>query len=138
MPPVRKARPEIEIGGRNKAEKDKAADELAHSSYPSGHASFGILCAILLADMVPEKREALVARGRDYAHSRLVVGAHFPTDVEAGRIAGTVAAALLWQNANFRRDLAEARTTLRTALGLSPQPPDLEPHAMDGAQGYRE
>jgi acid phosphatase (class A) len=111
-------------------DSDKAADALAHSSYPSGHATFGTVCAILLADMVPEKREALFARGRDYAHSRLIVGAHFPTDLEAGRIAGTVAAALLLQNASFRRDLAEARTTLRAALGLTAEVPDLAP---DGA-----
>jgi acid phosphatase (class A) len=111
-------------------DSDKAADALAHSSYPSGHATFGTVCAILLADMVPEKREALFARGRDYAHSRLIVGAHFPTDLEAGHIAGTVAAALLLQNASFRRDLAEARITLRAALGLTVEVPDLAP---DGA-----
>ena len=128
-----KAIPGMDTGGHNKAEKDKAARDLAHSSYPSGHATFGTVCAILLADMVPEKREALFARGLDFAHSRMVLGAHFPTDLEAGRITGTVAAALLLQNAKFRRDLAQARLNLRAALGLSPEAPELEPEPL-----YRE
>src|ERR1700692_4139115 len=85
---------------------DKAADEIAHSSYPSGHATFGTICAILLAEMVPEKRTALFARNRDYDHSRMVVGAHFPTDLEAGRIVGRLAAQLLLQDPRVRRHRA--------------------------------
>ncbi len=98
--------------------RELAAQALARVSYPSGHSAFGTVCAILLADMVPEKRSELFARGRDYGHSRLVVGAHFPTDVEAGRTVGTVAVALMMQNAAFRHDYAEARAQLRSALGL--------------------
>jgi acid phosphatase (class A) len=98
----------------------KAADEIAHSSYPSGHATFGTICAILLAEMVPEKRAALFARNRDYDHSRMVVGAHFPTDLEAGRIAGTLGAQLLLQDPAVRRGLQQARSGLRASLGLPP------------------
>jgi acid phosphatase (class A) len=97
-----------------------AADEIAHSSYPSGHATFGTICAILLAEMVPEKRAALFARNRDYDHSRMVVGAHFPSDLEAGRIAGTLGAQLLLQDPALRRELEQARSSLRASLGLPP------------------
>lgn len=92
--------------------------DLAHSSYPSGHSAFGTVCAILLADMVPEKEAALYARGLDFAHSRMVLGAHFPSDLEGGRLTGTVGAELLMQNASFQRDFAMARKSLRAALGL--------------------
>ncbi len=127
MSPDWKAVPQMDSGGHTMAATEKAANELAQSSYPSGHATFGTVCAILLADMVPEQRAALFARGRDYAHSRLVLGAHFPTDLAAGQIAGTLAAQLLLQNAKFRGDLAEARVNLRAALGLPADAPDLEP-----------
>lgn len=100
-----------------------AAQALAQVSYPSGHATFGTVCAILLADMVPEKRRELFARGQDYGHSRLVVGAHFPSDIEAGRIVGTVAVALMKANVQFQHDFAEASTQLRSALGLPATPP---------------
>jgi acid phosphatase (class A) len=94
------------------------AGDAAHSSYPSGHATFGTVCTILLAAMVPEKRAALFARNLDYDHSRMVVGAHFPSDLEAGRIAGTLAAELLLQDRQVQRQLAEARSRLRAELGL--------------------
>jgi acid phosphatase (class A) len=106
----------LDVGG--------AVVDLAHSSYPSGHSTFGTVCAILLANMVPEKRAALFERGLDYAHSRLVVGAHFPTDLEAGRLTGTVAAELLLQNPRFERDFATARATLRADLKLPAEPPE--------------
>lgn len=98
-----------------------------HTSYPSGHTAFGTSCAILLAGMVPEKRAELFQRGRDYGESRRIVGAHYPTDLEAGRIVATVAIAQMQQNAGFRADFERARVQLRTALGLPPDPPALVP-----------
>ncbi len=102
-----------------------AAQALAQVSYPSGHATYGTVCAIVLADMVPEKRRELFARAQDYGHSRLVVGAHFPSDIEAGRIVGTVAVALMKANVQFQHDFAEASAQLRSALGLPAAPPVL-------------
>jgi acid phosphatase (class A) len=112
---------------QRKAEQERADRERAYSSYPSGHSTFGTVCGILLAEMVPEKRAELFARGRDYGASRLVVGAHFPDDVEAGRTAGTLAAGLMMESARFQRDFLEARTVLRAALGLPAELPDVTP-----------
>ena len=97
------------------------------TSYPSGHSAFGMSCAILLAAMVPEQRDALFVRGRDYGLARLIVGAHYPSDVEAGRVAAALAVAAMQQNAAFRRDFETARVELRSALGLPREPPDLTP-----------
>ena len=89
-------------------------------SYPSGHSTFGVMVALILAEMVPEKHDALLARGWEYGRSRVINGVHFPTDVEAGRIAATVMVAIMLKNAQFRADLAEARAELRKQLGLPP------------------
>jgi acid phosphatase (class A) len=121
MSPQSTSIPEVDTGGKPNPDKQKAADELAHSSYPSGHATFGTICVILLADMVPEKRAELFARNRDYEHSRMVLGAHFPSDLEAGRIAGTLAAQRLLQKPAVRRDLKRAQLGLRAELGLPPE-----------------
>jgi acid phosphatase (class A) len=88
-------------------------------SYPSGHATFGTYVAILLAEMVPEKREDLLARGRRYGNNRVINGVHYPTDVEGGRIAATVMVALMMQNPHFRADLADAKAELRAVLALA-------------------
>ena len=89
-------------------------------SYPSGHSTFGAMTAILLANMVPEKRAALFARGWQFGESRVIGGVHFPTDVESGRIEATAMVALMMQNPEFRTDFASARAELRKKLGLSP------------------
>lgn len=111
--------------------KKRAAEleeENKFTSYPSGHAAFGTTCAIVLGQMVPEKQAELFARADEYRRSRLIVGAHFPTDIEAGRILATAAAALMSQNFTYQRDLAAARTELRAALKLPAELPP-PPHA---------
>ena len=89
-------------------------------SYPSGHATFGYTAAILLANMLPEKRVAIFDRAALYAHHRVVMGAHFPSDVEAGRIAGTVIAAELLRDPLWHADFVAAQDELRKSLALKP------------------
>jgi acid phosphatase (class A) len=91
-------------------------------SYPSGHATFGMAAALLLADMVPERRAELLARGIEYGEQRVVGGVHFPSDVAAGRTAGTVIAAFLLASPQYQNESASARAGLRSALGLPPTP----------------
>ena len=98
-------------------------DVSTDGSYPSGHAMFGCMTAVLLGVMVPEQRAALLARGQDYAHNRVVAGVHFPTDMEAGCTSGKIIAAVLLQTPGFQADFAAARNETRRALGLAPEPP---------------
>jgi acid phosphatase (class A) len=87
-------------------------------SYPSGHAMYGCLAAVLLGVIVPERRTELLERGSAYAQNRVVGGVHYPTDVEAGCIAGKVVAAVLLQSPVFLQDFAPARDETRQVLGL--------------------
>jgi acid phosphatase (class A) len=78
------------------------------------------MTAILLANMVPEKREALFARGWEYGRNRVVGGVHYPSDVEAGRIEATVLVSAMMQNPAFKTDFAASRAELRQVIGLTP------------------
>ena len=96
-------------------------DKHAYSfSFPSGHSTFGATYAILLSQMVPEKRAELFGRGWQYGQNRVIGGVHFPTDVEAGRIDATVLVYAMMQNPQFQKDFADAKAELRVALGLAP------------------
>ncbi|PZQ16941.1 MAG: acid phosphatase [Ancylobacter novellus] len=93
-----------------------------NASYPSGHTTFARLNAIVLAAMVPEKSVEIFARADEYANNRIVAGVHYPADVAAGKIAGSLIAALERENPAFRQDFAEAKAELRGALALPEQP----------------
>lgn len=97
------------------------------TAYPSGGVVFTTLTAIVLAKMVPEKRFELSERNHEYAINRVVLGQHFPRDIRAGEISGTVIAHALMQIPQFMRDLEAARAELRSVLGLSPQPVAVTP-----------
>jgi acid phosphatase (class A) len=81
----------------------------------------GQLAAIILLNMVPEKTAELFARGREYGMIRIVAGDHFPTDIDAGRMAGTAMAVAFMQNTAFVKDLSEAKAELRSKLGFRTQ-----------------
>lgn len=88
-------------------------------SYPSGHATRVTLEGIVLASMLPERRDAIFVRMADYARSRVIGGVHYPSDIEAGARAGTAAAAVLFDDPAFKADYGPARRQLRAALGFA-------------------
>lgn len=86
----------------------------ATQSYPSGHASIGWAWALVLAELVPERAEAVLARGRAFGESRAVCGVHYPSDVAAGRDIAAGVVARLHADPAFRADLERARAALAT------------------------
>jgi acid phosphatase (class A) len=88
-------------------------------AYPSGHATFGTIAGIVLANILPEKRDAIFARARDYALSRMIGGVHYRSDLEAGVVSGTAIMAVIMTKPEFQADLKAARAELRAALGMS-------------------
>jgi acid phosphatase (class A) len=92
-----------------------------NASYPSGHAMWSRVVGLLLADMLPEYSDRIMARADDYAFHRVVAGVHYPSDVDAGKHAGTALAAFLLASPAFQPDYAAAKQELRKALGLAPQ-----------------
>jgi acid phosphatase (class A) len=93
---------------------------MTYGAYPSGHATFAYAAAILLAIMVPEKAAAIFARADRFAENRVIGGVHYPTDIEAGKIAGSVIDNVMLHDARFRADFAHATAEVRRALGLAP------------------
>ncbi len=94
-------------------------------SYPSGHTSIGWAWALILAEIAPEHATALLERGRNYGHSRLVCNVHWYSDVQQGRFMGAATVARLHDNAEFNADLGKARRELSYARSLNlPLPRD--------------
>ena len=64
--------------------------------------------ALLLADMVPERRAELEARAAEFARQRMVCGVHFASDLAAGRQAAEWLLRALHQEMEYSREGAAA------------------------------
>ena len=84
-------------------------------SYPSGHTVFGWTSALLLADInqSPEAMEKLLARGYEFGQSRVIAGYHWQSDVDAGRMAGSVLYQMIRNHERFIEQLARARAEFK-------------------------
>ncbi len=100
-------------------------DELKSFDYPSGAATVGWAWGTVLAQLLPDRATALLARGRAYGDSRMVCGAHNASAVEAGRLSGATTVAAIQSLPAFQADLEAARTEL-VALRRAAAPPPAE------------
>jgi acid phosphatase (class A) len=88
-------------------------------SYPSGHTTVGTTMGIILSNMLPEKRDAIMARAWDYGWNRVVGGVHYRSDVEAGRIAGSLIFQAMAAREEFKDEFVAASAELRAVMGLA-------------------
>jgi acid phosphatase (class A) len=77
--------------------------------YPSGHSTRGTVYAMVMAELFPAHKDAVLQIGRDIGWDRVIIGKHFPSDIHAGRVLGQAIVQQLLQSPAFRQDLAAAR-----------------------------
>lgn len=109
------------VTDRGRACDPDAADGVGAAlgkGYPSGHAGIGWLWALILADALPERADAVRAFGQGTGDLRIACRVHWLSDVTNGRI---LAAALYQKQAEtdgFKADLAAAKAELAGAAGV--------------------
>jgi acid phosphatase (class A) len=84
-------------------------------SYPSGHSTESMVLALVLADLCPEKQEAILAIARNIGWHRVQIARHYPTDIYAGRTLARVIVRELKASAAFKHDFAEAKAEIDAA-----------------------
>jgi acid phosphatase (class A) len=85
------------------------------ASYPSGHAAAGWAWGLVLAEVVPDRADALTTRGRDFGESRVVCGVHYPSDIATGQMVASTVVAKLHAIPAFQEDVAAARAEVAKA-----------------------
>lgn len=79
-----------------------------NGSYPSGHTILGWSAALILSQINPNGAEALADRGYEFGQSRVISGFHWQSDVNAGRVITSGAAARLYACPEYMADIAAA------------------------------
>ena len=90
-----------------------------NGSYPSGHTLLGWSSALLLSEINPDRADTILARGLMYGDSRVIVGAHWQSDVNAARLAAAAAYARLHTSERFLEQMRLARLEFRCKMGLA-------------------
>lgn len=86
------------------------------SSYASHHANLGWSMSMVLAEVAPENQDEVLRIGFNYGYDRVIVGYHWPSDVEAGRLLGAALVARLHADADFKQLIKQAREEYLKAL----------------------
>jgi acid phosphatase (class A) len=81
-------------------------------SYPSGHSTRGTVLALVLAEIFPAQRDAILAKGRLIGWTRVEVGVHTPLDIYVGRVLGQAIFHQLMQDPAFQADLAAVKAEM--------------------------
>jgi len=78
-------------------------------AYPSGHAANSYVNAFLYSELAPEFTDFFIKDAYDMAHSREIIGVHYPSDSEASRIFARQLVNMLFKNEKFLKDFEDVR-----------------------------
>ncbi len=101
-------------------------------SYPSGHTTAAFAAGLVLAHLMPDRRDEFLGLAREASWARVYAGVHFPSDVLAGAKLATTVATYLITTSQARPvngtapavnpGVAGGRTRLAGAVQLAGQP----------------
>lgn len=99
--------------------EESDADLSKDGSYPSGHTATAWATALILSELNPASADALFARAYKYGDSRVIVGAHWQSDVEAGRLVAAIGYSQLHNSPEFCEQMAKAKAEFHRLSGTS-------------------
>ena len=96
--------------------KDNAKSAVSSSTfaYPSGHAVRSWTYAFVLADVAPEYTKVLNKCADDYSMGRVIMGRHWKTDIDAGKMVAAKVYEKLKKSPAYQAQLKLAREQYKT------------------------
>ena len=99
--------------------EESDADLATDGSYPSGHTATAWATALILAELNPASADALFARAYKYSESRVIVGAHWQSDIEAGRLVAAIGYSQLHNSPEYCEQMARAKAEFNRLSGAT-------------------
>ena len=121
----------------NDAMPSHEEDELrGEGSYPSGHSLRGWTISLLLAQIAPSHANEIFKRGWDYCNSRVIVGAHWQSDVDASRTAASIGFCALQGSEAFIAQMKKAQQEYQEKTGSAGIRAAIAPEKQSSARIY--
>jgi len=98
----------------------KNLQETPWAAFPSGHSSFAHILAHLYGELAPEFSDVFLKDAHDIGHSREIIGVHFPSDTESGRVFARQFVDRLLANPEFRAEFEKVREEWKRVRAASP------------------
>jgi acid phosphatase (class A) len=92
-----------------------------NTSYPSGHSAAAASWAVLYSAMFPEYKELFEDEMREAMWCRVLGGAHYPTDTQAGKKLGMLISEEMLKNPLTQTALKKARAEITAFLKKHPR-----------------
>lgn len=105
-------------------------------SYPSGHSLRGWGISLLLAQIAPSRADEIFSRGWDYCNSRVIVGAHWQSDVDASRTAASIGFCALQGSEAFIAQMKKAQQEYQEKTGIAGMRTVVAPDNQSSARIY--
>lgn len=84
-------------------------------SYPSGHSTESMVLALVLADLLPDKSDAILTHARQMGWHRVQIARHYPTDIYAGRVLAQAIVKSFKKSEAFEKEFNEVKAELAAA-----------------------
>lgn len=94
-------------------------EETNWAAYPSGHATNSYVNAYLFSALIPEFESFFVKDAYDMAHSREIIGVHYPSDSESGRLLAWQLVQRLFSVKEFKEEFDAAKKEIETIRKIS-------------------
>ena len=98
------------------------------SSYPCDQALRGWLYSLLLAEVCPNKDEAIFERGLKYGPAMVIAGYNYETDANAGHLLGSALLARMHCHDDFKEMLSAAKAEMGTSNSRAATRADEDPY----------
>lgn len=84
-------------------------EETNWAAYPSGHAANSYINAYIYSALAPQFSDVFLKDAYDMAHSREIIGVHYPTDSESSRLLAQQLVAKLFANPEFKAEFEQVK-----------------------------
>ncbi len=105
---IHRVRPYVQYGEQT---GQPATEEVLRktSSYPSGHTAYGWGVALILSEINPACQEKIFKKGFEFGQSRVILGYHYQSDVDAARLVASMTVSRLHSVDSFVAQLDRAK-----------------------------